>query len=277
MEVDGGSVTITNSQIKLNGSLTIAYCGNSGGQTKFGAPGAGGRGGAGGLTVRGGTVNFIQSTISDNDGSAGGTAAPLRVILNGNTVVDTWGTMGDGGTGGVYVPGGTLGLYNSTVSGNSGGPGGTVDGTTSPNGTGSSGDGAMTVGAGGTVTMVYTTIWGNSAGPTTPMGSIGVANLGTLNATASIVQDCRGTFGDQGYNAEANSCSDPVNGPADSSVLGGVDLQGLKAGYNSTPLLPENGTARLWNYSADAVQRRLPWPIWLRASQSRRQRRSDLR
>jgi hypothetical protein len=168
------------------------------------------------------------------------------------------------------MAGGTVGLYNTTVTGNNGGSFGD-DGDIPAGFTftlGNPGDGAAKVTNGSTITLVYSTVWGNIAGTgggvlDMTTGFPGVVNGGgTITGTASIVQDCSGTFDDEGDNAVGdNSCVDPVNGPAAGTVVGRVNLQALKNGSNSTPLLPENkGSSSIGNIPQAQCDAGFPGP-----------------
>jgi hypothetical protein len=262
VEVDGGTVTFENSVIENNngGDSEAGVGGSSGGPS-----GNGGDGGPGGLYVRGGSVNVIQSTITGNVGSQGQVAGPVSVFTDR-------GTYGRGGTGGIFMTGGTVGLYNTTLTRNIGGLPGRDSSTvvcTTPDDchwqdpAGHSGDGATSVGNGSTLTLVYSTIWNNQPGDAWDGGAPGAANGGgTTTGTASIVQDCSGAFDDEGDNAFGNNtCVDPVNGAAPGTVAGGVSLQDLKNGSNSTPLMPENaGSSSVGNIPETDCDAGLPGP-----------------
>ncbi len=186
-------------QVEATGTLTINNVLMAGGRALHGqgqlSPGENG----GALYVNGGTLSFVNSSLSDNDAgdgssgsfdgtdggagggiyATGGTVSVVNSTIEGSIggVGGTGNTDGDGGGGGgIYVLNSNVGIVNSTITNNSGG---TVAGT---GGAGGGGGGIFV--NGGSATITNTTISGNSVG----LGCCGALGGGIyVNAGASVV------------------------------------------------------------------------------------------
>ena len=150
---------------------------SGGGSTNIGGFATGGSGGSGGdggqalggaLFVAGGSLTVEQDTVAANSvaggkGGSGGPGGKGGSYGQGNGPAGPAGQAGDGSAGALYIDGGTVSLYNSTVALNTQSGGGSVGG-------------ALQVG--GSVKAVSTLFAGNGA----------VDYSGTLTATDSLIQ-----------------------------------------------------------------------------------------
>ena len=152
--------------------ITFPSSGSGGGGIASGGIGGnggdGGNGQGGAIYVAGGTLTLYNVTVAENSvqggtGGTGGKGGKGGSLGLGNGASGSVGSPGDSDGGGLYVNGGTVDLYNSTVALNS------------QIGTGSGGGGVQ---AAGTVKAVSTLFAGNGA----------VDFSGNIDATNSLFQ-----------------------------------------------------------------------------------------
>jgi CSLREA domain-containing protein len=190
IDVEGGTVTVTDSTIGQNttgtggtsggcgqggegGNGAGSGAGGAGGFTLAGFPGEGGNGG--GIGDRGGALTVTDSTISANRAGDGGTAGAI-------------GPGGSGGVGGQTTGGGGGGGFDSASFGGDGGFGGGVSATSTSSGS-------------GTVVLIGVTLRGNAAGDgqnggDADVGGAGGGNGGGGGGTGG------GGFSDGGFGGE---------------------------------------------------------------------------
>lgn len=212
----------------------------------------------GGIENFGGTLELRNSTVDSNvAGFGGGILNDPRGGLGGNTAIARlsrstvsrnesrfFGGAATGGGGITNFPEATLGLRNSTVSSNIGGPAGGFDN-------------------GGTLTLNNVTITANSA---TPGGVSGIRNEGRATISNTIIAenanntDCAGEFISRGFNLIGNIQGIPSLACTGFGVPG--DLIGFDANLGPLARLPTEETeTHLFPFTSPATEAGNPDPV----------------
>jgi uncharacterized repeat protein (TIGR01451 family) len=175
---EGGAIyssgTLWLDSVTLQSNEALGSNGVHGHNIGFGFGGVGGNGGngaGGGLFIAAGTATLSDDILSDNQaqGGIGGVGGNGGSGANGNAG-GAGGAGGDGTGGGMCVEGGSVTLYNDTLSGNqagggTGGAGGNdiSDGSGGAGGVGGSGAGGGLFVSGGSVSLTSDTLSSNQA------------------------------------------------------------------------------------------------------------------
>ena len=271
---DGGHVTL--SQVSVEGNIAQGGRGATGVSTRSaaaanGAPGAAGEGG--GLFLSSGKVDLTDSDVSGNaaGGGMGGYGAGFTTSHSQySRHVGSGGAGAAGAGGGLYVLGGSLGLFTSTVSGNravggGGGGGGAVFvdvpavaylTNTQPGGNGGGGQGAgLFVGA-GAVQVVRTTVSGNTASGGAgsygrPGGAGGSASgAGTFVASGDINLQNSTLFGNTAIGEGGGGSRGITPGPSGDAAGGGLYLSRGSVSLEGVTLASNQALAKPNGYPA---------------------------
>jgi hypothetical protein len=205
---DGGGVSNSGTLTLINSTLSNNQAGNGGtggegySTCEFpfcpfyrGNGGLGGAGGSGGGLANSGTLNLINSTISNNQAGSGGSGGFAWTNTGFNS-----GAGGTGGSGGGLANSGTLNLINSTISNNQAGSGGSGSSDGSPG----SGSGLRSTAASSAAKLRNSLVAQNS-------GSSG--------------PDLSGSFTSLGYNLIGNATGGTIT-PATGDQFGTVTTPG---------------------------------------------------
>ncbi len=185
-----------------------------------------------------GSANVQDVTITGGSSAAdggglyitGGTLALTRCTVSGSSAADG---------GGLYIKGGTLALTSCTVSGNSattsGGGLDNTNGTLSLTGCTVSGNSATTSGGGlvnaGSLTLIYSTVSGNSAANGAGLDNKGTLSLTNCGVNGNTATTCGGGLDNSGT-ATLTNCT--LSGNTATTCGGGLDNSGTATLTNCT-------------------------------------------
>jgi hypothetical protein len=222
------------------GALTLAGAtlannqvggGRGGDHNGFNYAGNGGAGSGGGLYATGGSLDISESTIASNHATGGRGGDGFATTTPFGSVFYYGGTGGAGQGAGLYVSGSALTLAASTLANNqaTGGVPGLYGGD--------AGDG---VGGGlynvGTLTVMGSTLSGNSAGGAARYGGGGIYNNGTLTVSESIMSGNSALQGGGGIHNERGALM------VSNSTLSGNSAREGGGIYNFGTLTVSNST-----------------------------------